>query len=232
VTFIEPYAFGDLNGDGLEDAVVLLVESSGGSGSFVYMAALLNQSGNAFNIATQFLSDRARVEALAIAEGVITLEMVAHGPEDPMCCPSQQVIETWELQGGTLAQLSHEEKQAADLTGLAEITWKWESLSDASGQTQITVDHPERYLLELGTDGLYQVTADCNRAMGAYTVDGETLTLLPGPTTLAECEPGSLYDEYLSYLGAVERYTIEDGKLLLQLAADGPIMHFARQVPK
>ena len=67
VTFIEPnagpMAWGDLNGDGVDDAVVLLVENSGGSGSFVYMAAVLNQGGKPENVDTVLLGDRAQVQS-------------------------------------------------------------------------------------------------------------------------------------------------------------------------
>jgi len=104
VLFIEPYALGDLNGDGAEDAAVLLVENSGGSGSFVYLAAVLNQDGKPENKATVLLEDRAQVKSLTIADGQITVELVTHGPEDPMCCPSQEETRVYKLEGNQLIQ--------------------------------------------------------------------------------------------------------------------------------
>ena len=38
-------AFGDLNGDGVEDAVVVLVTNPGGTGRFYDLAPVLNQNG-------------------------------------------------------------------------------------------------------------------------------------------------------------------------------------------
>ncbi len=108
VTFIEPYAFGDLNGDGVDDAVVLLVENSGGSGSFVYMAAVLNQGGKPENVDTVLLGDRAQVQSLTIADGQINVTMVTHGPDDPMCCPTQEAEQTYELQENKLVQTAGE----------------------------------------------------------------------------------------------------------------------------
>jgi hypothetical protein len=102
VVFIEPYAFGDLDGDGVDDAAVLLVENSGGSGSFVYLAAVLNSNGSPVNMATTLLGDRAQVEELTIEEGRIKVKMLTHGPEDPMCCPSQESSETYTLVGDEL----------------------------------------------------------------------------------------------------------------------------------
>jgi len=108
VTLIEPYAFGDLNGDGVDDAVALLVESSGGSGSFVYLAAVLNQEGKPENADTLLLGDRAQVQSLTIADGQIYVTMVTHGPDDPMCCPTQEVEQTYELQENKLVQTAGE----------------------------------------------------------------------------------------------------------------------------
>jgi len=108
VTFIEPHAIGDLNGDGVDDAAVLLVENSGGSGSFVYLAAILNQEGTPENAGTVLLGDRAQVQSLTIADGQISVTMVTHGPDDPMCCPTQEVQQTYELQDNELVQTSGE----------------------------------------------------------------------------------------------------------------------------
>ncbi|MEA3409673.1 MAG: hypothetical protein U9Q95_04925, partial [Candidatus Eisenbacteria bacterium] len=43
---------GDLDGDGSEESVVLLVENSGGTGSFVYLAAGGRRGGEAGNLGT------------------------------------------------------------------------------------------------------------------------------------------------------------------------------------
>ena len=102
VIFVEPHAFGDLDGDGVDDAAVLLVENSGGSGSFVYLSAVLNQSGEPVNQATTLLGDRVQVEQLTIKSGEILIRMLAHGPDDPQCCPSQEMQSSYTLDGGEL----------------------------------------------------------------------------------------------------------------------------------
>ena len=96
------YSGGDLNNDGVEDAVVLLVAEFGGSGSFVYLAAMINQGGNYENAATVLLGDRAVVNKLGIADGKISVEMLTQGPQDPMCCPSQKVNPVYRLTDGQL----------------------------------------------------------------------------------------------------------------------------------
>ncbi len=102
IVLIEPCAFGDLDGDGVFDAAVLLVENSGGRGIYVYLAAVLNQRGRPENVATTLLGDRAQVEALTIGSGQINVKMLTHSPGDPLCCPSQELEETYTLEGGEL----------------------------------------------------------------------------------------------------------------------------------
>jgi len=102
---IEPVAYGDLNADGLEDAVVFLSTQTGGTGHFREMAAMLNRGGQPFDISTVPLGDRVVIESAHIAGGIITLGMRVHGPDDPLCCPSRS--ETWhyQLQGAQLVRL-------------------------------------------------------------------------------------------------------------------------------
>jgi hypothetical protein len=89
----ERISYGDLNADGIEDAVVFLRTQNGGTGHFVEMAAVLNQSGDAYDIATVYLGDRVGVQSARIQEGVISMDLVVQGPNDPLCCPSQ--LEHW-----------------------------------------------------------------------------------------------------------------------------------------
>ena len=102
INFIGPYAFGDLNSDGVEDAAVILAESSGGSGSFVYLAVVLNQQGKPSNVATLLLGDRVQIQSLKVAEGQIILMLIQQGPNDPMCCPTQAVENVYTLEGNKL----------------------------------------------------------------------------------------------------------------------------------
>lgn len=95
-------AYGDLDGDGLEDAAVLLAVNGGGTGVFVHLAAMLNQGGQPVQAGEVFIDDRPRINALAIRDGLIHLEAVIHGPEDPMVSPTLRVNMTYRLGGGML----------------------------------------------------------------------------------------------------------------------------------
>ena len=94
-------ARGDLSGDGNDEAVVVLAHDPGGSGVFMHLAVVSDPDGSPRNIATFSLGDRVRVMAIAVVDGKIAAELLEHGPDDPMCCPTKTVHREWRLpQGG------------------------------------------------------------------------------------------------------------------------------------
>lgn len=98
------HTLGDLDGDGKEDAAVLLVTSAGGSGTFRYLAAVINREGMPENVATALLGDRIRVVKIEVQEGVIAVDLLTHGPGDPMVAPSLEAQWFYRLKGKELAR--------------------------------------------------------------------------------------------------------------------------------
>ena len=102
----EIIATGDLTDDDVEEAVVLLAQNSGGSGLFLYFAIVSNHGGAPDHIATIDLGDRIKVVSLDIEEGKLIAELVEHGPDDPMCCPTMKARREWRLDGGQPVQIA------------------------------------------------------------------------------------------------------------------------------
>lgn len=100
-------AYGDLNGDGAQDAAIIIGEGYGGTGNFVSVVAMLNQGGRPVFASSFGIDDRPKINSLAIQNGEILLDAVIHGPNDPLCCPAQPVTETFRLWGGRLV-LTHQ----------------------------------------------------------------------------------------------------------------------------
>jgi heat shock protein HslJ len=100
------HATGDLDGDGVPDAAAILATNTGGTGTFITLEAVLSQGGLPVHEATAPLGDRTQVKAVSIAGGVIALDMIVHGPQDPMCCPTQPAATQYRLQGGQLMQIA------------------------------------------------------------------------------------------------------------------------------
>lgn len=72
-------AYGDLNNDEQEDAVVIIVEYGGGTGFFIDLVAVLNQNGKPLVVAMQYLGDRTAINSITIQSGVITVDMSPKG---------------------------------------------------------------------------------------------------------------------------------------------------------
>ncbi len=103
VRFVEEViGFGDLNTDGLEDAVVILIENSGGSGSFRYLAVVINSIEGPSNTATEFIGDRVQINEIIVTENNIELEVKTHDPSDGLCCPSVEATLIYRLENDKL----------------------------------------------------------------------------------------------------------------------------------
>ena len=96
VTLLDVSAFGDLNGDGLDDAALVLTIRHGATGNgpaassdsddptaSEYVVALLAQEGGPAEAGSHPLGAGARVDTLSIVDGEILLEARVPGPEDP-----------------------------------------------------------------------------------------------------------------------------------------------------
>jgi heat shock protein HslJ len=100
---------------------------------------------------------------------------------------------------------------------IIDITWQWAGLVETEPAAQSVVPDPENYTLILRPDGTLNIKADCNMVGGSYTLDGNSLTIELGPSTMAFCGEQSLDQQYLELLGRVASYTIENGRLVLNL---------------
>lgn len=102
VSMTDFIARGDLNGDGENDAVAIVAENYGGSGSFVFLAVYQYLNDQAVFLTSIFLDDRPRINALAVEEGEIFVEAVIHNLDDPMCCPMLETARHYLLNGVNL----------------------------------------------------------------------------------------------------------------------------------
>jgi hypothetical protein len=98
------HAIGDLDADGQADAVAILVESSGGTGSFYYMFAIRNRDGTPVQVGEpEWLGDRTVVQRLTIdRKGVIAIRYVTHADGDPSCCPTLKIEDRYRVENGKL----------------------------------------------------------------------------------------------------------------------------------
>ncbi len=104
-------ATGDLAGDEVDEAAVVLAHNAGGSGVFMHLAVVEATGRGPDNIATVLLGDRVKVTSVAIEDGRIRAQLVEHAPDDPMCCPTRQVERAWLFDGDELVEVEQAGRQ-------------------------------------------------------------------------------------------------------------------------
>jgi heat shock protein HslJ len=210
--------FGDLDGDGVEDAAVLLVESSGGSGTFTYVGAQLNQGGQPVDAGAVWIGDRTQVATMAITGGQVVLDIVTQGPDDAQCCPTLKVRKTLALQDGLLAEAGSEEQGTVSFADLDGTSWNLLELD-----TGVAVLPEAPITLQITGDQIGG-SAGCNNYSGGVTVDGpQTITVGPLASTMMACEEPILNQEaaYLAALQAGDQWGYQAGNLVIVYPTEG-----------
>ncbi len=136
--------------------------------------------------------------------------------------PSSVKFAAFALAAAGLALVGSAMAQTSTLTGA---TWQWTAFRDIYQHIEVLTPNQT---ITFNEDGSFNGRADCNRVAGGFSVDGDVITLSPGPTTLAACPEGSLGDAFMQYLFRAETFEVEDGTLVLSLASGG-LMTFEAQ---
>ena len=72
------------------------------------------------------------------------------------------------------------------------------------------------------------IKADCNMVSGSFMIDGKSLTLELGPSTMAFCGEESLDLMFTELLNNVESYALENDQLVLNLENELGKMSFEK----
>lgn len=198
--------YGDLDGDGVDDAVVFLNESGGGSGTFMYVAAQLNKDGQPVDAGAVWLEDRIQIKSAAIENGQINLEITTVGPGDAACCKTHFTRKSFALQDGVLAEIPNPEApvqraSAADLNGT---TWTLVQLDD---NQPVPADPPITISF---TDSQVSGSAGCNTYNGDFSLADDNpfiMTLGPLATTRMIC-PDEIQQREDAYLAALQNVSL------------------------
>jgi heat shock protein HslJ len=231
VTFARDFrTTGDLDGDGTEEAVVLLAENRGGSGTFYYLAVVGRKHGQPVNLGTAFIGDRVKVRAARIDGGRLLVDLLQAGPQDSLCCPGELVTATWELSGDRLREIDlgakRERLTLAVLAGTEWVLhwWAWDE----------PVPEGIEITFRLDADRV-SGRAACNRYFSAASAGpspGDLTLGLVGSTKMACEEPRmAAEDRYFAQLAGVHKFSFVAGQLALSWNRDGHIgtMFFERK---
>jgi len=103
--FGEPVA-GDLDGDGVPDTALILIQTTGGSGTFYYVAAAFNRGGMFFGTTAVLLGDRIAPQHLTIRHGMVIVDYADRQPGEPMATlPTHRVTKYLACKEGRLEMI-------------------------------------------------------------------------------------------------------------------------------
>ena len=77
-------AYGDLDGNGSDDAAVFLIQETGGSGTFFFVAAAIHVNGRWKGTHAVFIGDRVAPEEIRIRDGVVVVKFRDRRADQPM----------------------------------------------------------------------------------------------------------------------------------------------------
>ena len=146
VTFVRDFRLlGDLDGDGAEEAVVLLGAHAGGSGERSYVAVVGRTASTPRNLATAPLGDRVHVRDARINGRAIVLDVVQAGEHDAACCPGDLVTRTWTLDAGALKEGAPVKTGRLSIDVLAGTewvlkAWAWDQAAPAAPEVTLKLD--------------------------------------------------------------------------------------------
>jgi heat shock protein HslJ len=209
----------DLDGDGREEAVVLLAESSGGSGVLVDLAVTARDGDAVRDIATVLLGDRVQVRDIRLVGATLVADLVQAGPGDAACCPSAMVTRFFHFKDDTLEEIPSGAAPARlSLDALAGVEWvlrRWSPTETAPGEPEVTLSYRE---------GRISGRSGCNKYFAAVTAGPPgRLSVGTAGTTQMTCPPDVMAVEkrFLGILARVNRYGFAAGHLTLSYDQDG-----------
>lgn len=98
ISFDDVVAYGNLNKDGVKDAVASLRVTIPNSGDVTYLVAVVNEQGIPKNISSEFMGPQVRVKAIAVKpNATIEAKIQQFRPGDPACCPSLELLRTYKI---------------------------------------------------------------------------------------------------------------------------------------
>jgi heat shock protein HslJ len=208
--------FGDLDGDGIEDAVVFLIDRGGGTAAFTFIAAQLYQNGQPVDAGAVMVTDRTQILGKSATDGKVILDITTLGPGDGDCCPSHKTRRIYTLESGKLVDISAEDQDlvrisADDLNGtswnLLELNYEEPPLADS----EVTISFQGNQIS--GSGG-------CNNYNSGFSLSEDNpfiITIDPIVSTKKACPEPILNQEdaYFNILESVSLWGYDHGNLVL-----------------
>jgi heat shock protein HslJ len=220
----------DLNSDQAEDAVVVLAQQTGGTGTFDYLAVAVATPQGLAGTDGVFLGDRIVVDSVTVVDGRISLRYRTRSASQSFAePPSLERVRDFVLaadgQGFVEVARAIEPETDPDSNSLTTKTWVW-SRTHYNDDTVIEPSEAGAFTLTFAQENV-QGSTDCNSFRAGFTVSDHRISL---DQTLASTQKfcaDSQETEFLQMLSQVQSFFFtSDGRLILELQYDSGGMEF------
>ena len=227
--FSEP-VLGDVDGDGDDDAVVILVNDPGGSGTFYYAVIAANVDGEHKGTDAILLGDRILPQAFYIEDNRAKVDYLDRAFDEPFSVdPSikKSVHIQFDPETFQLIQVAVDFEGEADPGRLMLDMHPWSWIKTIyNNDTEVTPNDTDVFTLTFKDDGTFSATTDCNAMSGGYEVEDNKISFGSIAATLKFCED-SQEQKFSSMLGEVRSFLFTSrGELVLELKFDSGSMIF------
>ena len=212
---------GDLDGDGTDDAVVLLNYAPGGTGQLLHFAVVSRKNGKIQNVATALIGDRVQIRDVRIEPKRILVDVVQAGPKDAMCCPGEVTTRGWTLEpGGKLSRFIVTAKpERLTLETIGNMEWvlrSWDLKAPAPKQPAVIL---------IFKDGRFTGSSGCNNYFAPVkegSIPGD-VEVGPAGTTRKSCPDNEMSVErrFLDQLARVRKFSFLVTQLALSWEKEG-----------
>jgi heat shock protein HslJ len=220
----------DLNADGQQDAVLILTQHTGGSGTYYYLAVAIREGNNYQGTAVFLLGDRIQPQDIQIEDNRITVKLLDRLLSEPYSnlptIPKEKLL-IYDPKAKQLINVEQDFAGEADpsIMTLNMKTWYWEK-TEYNNDTRHRPALPKVFSLKFEKSNKVLISTDCNSMHGDYRVTNKQIAFSHIVSTRMFCKD-SQEQLFAGMLANVNAYFFTSkGQLVLDLKYDSGSMIF------
>jgi hypothetical protein len=223
----------DMDGDGSEDALVLIASRSGGTGENTYLALVRNSGGAPVNTATVLIGDRVQIRSGTLQGRRVVLDVVQAGPSDALCCPGELATRSWDyVRSGLQESAAPDSTRRLTLDAMGSGEWvlrKWSRDELAPGERRVTLRVVDGILSGRAACNGYSARPRPGDMPGLFTTGPIVSTRMACPDSVMKIE-----SRYFDLLGKARQFGFLAGRLVVSYEVNGVggAMTFDREAPR
>ena len=223
--------FADINKDGVDDAVLILTQSTGGSGTFYYVAAAIATPEGYQGTTALLLGDRIKPQRIEIIGTKARISFLTRGSEesfvnDPTIPRQMDVIYIDDNQRLAEVAIGFEGEADPNRMTLQMHPWTWIKTvfnNDTAKEPRQAGD----FTLNFTEDGQVSGTTDCNTFHGTVTVEKHKIHFHENIAMTRKFCEGTQEMEFIAWLKDVSSFFFTSrGQLIMELKYDSGSMIF------